>query len=86
MSIFTEIHKQRQFSGWDDHRELLRKLHELIGQSIVTEIRPSTDMKPSWDERWFVENGTGIVFRLLDPNPPDAGVWEEVEFPKRADV
>ena len=85
MSIFEEMHRTRQFGGWSDYQELIRMLGEATDRGQVQEITPSSDgPRYGWSERWFLEKGTGTVFRLVEPDPPAAGEWSEVEFPDRA--
>ena len=83
MSIFDEMHRRPQFDSWNDYYGLVDSLNRATEQGLVKEIPPSSDMRHGWSERWFVEECSGIVFRLLSPDPPTAGEWSEVEFPKR---
>lgn len=80
MSIFEEMHRARSFGGWRDYDEVLRMLGEAIERGHVLEIAPSSVGREAWGERWFVEKGTGVVFRLIEPDPPAAGEWSEVDF------
>jgi hypothetical protein len=76
------MHRARSFGGWRDYNELLRMLGEATERGHVLEIAPSGIWCEASGERWFVEKDTGVVFRLLEPDPPAAGEWSEVEFPE----
>lgn len=83
-SIFVEMHRGQQFGSWQEYYELRGRLVDAIEQGLVKEIAPSSDSRPYVGEKWFVENSSGIVFRVLRPDPPVRGWWAEVEFPKTA--
>jgi hypothetical protein len=55
-------------------------LGEATERGHVLEIAPSSVGREAWGERWFVEKESGVVFRLIEPDPPIAGEWSEVEF------
>jgi hypothetical protein len=80
-SIFEDMHRSRSFGGWRDYNELLRMLGEAIERGHVNEIQPGSVGRDARIERWFVEKETSVVFRLIEPDPPAAGDWSEVEFP-----
>jgi hypothetical protein len=82
VSIFEEMHRARSFGGWRDYNELLRMLGEATERGHVLEIAPSSVGCVARVERWFVEKESGVVFRLIEPDPPVAGEWSEVEFPE----
>jgi hypothetical protein len=80
MSIFEEMHSSPEFGSWVDYEDLLRQLDAVIARGLVKEITPSSDLRHGWSERWFIENQSGVVFRLLSPDPPARGEWFEVEL------
>lgn len=86
MSIFEEIHPGRRFGSSSSYNDLVARLKELIEQDIIKEVIPSIDLSPSLGERWFMENSSGVIYRLLGPDFPDMGEWSEVEFPNRGVV
>ena len=86
MSIFRKMHEARSFAGWRDYDELLRMIGEATERGHISEIKPSSDVPHGFFERWFVEHESGIVFRLVEPDPPVAGDWSEVDFPSRTEV
>jgi hypothetical protein len=65
MSILKEIHPDRWSGSWEDFDDLLDSLRTLIENGLVQEIPPSSDMRPALSERWFVDNATNVVFKLL---------------------
>jgi hypothetical protein len=83
MSIFNEMHRSPEFNSWDEYDGLVNSLNRAIEQGFVKEIPPSSEMRHGWSEKWFVEESSGLVFRLLSPDPPARGEWSEVEFPER---
>ena len=86
MTIFREMHHAHSFGGWEDYEELLRMLGEAAERGQIKEIKTSSDVRHGFFERWFVEISSGIVFKLVEPDPPAAGEWSEVEFPLRREI
>ena len=86
MTIFKEMHASPSFGGWRDYNELVRMIGEARDRGHISEIKPSSDVPHGHFERWFLEHESGIVFRLLEPDPPAAGEWSEVEFPRRREI
>ncbi len=74
------MHRYSSFGPLDEYYELLGNLKKAIEQGLVKEIPPSSDRRRSLRERWFVENQTGIVFRLEEPGSPCGGSWTQVDF------
>ncbi len=68
------------FSSWQDYDHFLIVLQHLMAEGAIREISPSFDMNPVPSERWFVENDSGRVFRLTEPDPPARGWRSEVVF------
>jgi hypothetical protein len=79
------MHASRSFGGWRDYNELLRMISEATDRGHISEIKPSSDVPHGYFERWFVEHESGIVFRLVEPDPPAPGDWSEIEFPSRSE-
>jgi hypothetical protein len=86
MSIFNDMHRSPDFNSWADYKGLVHSLETAIQQGLVEEVHPSSDMRHGWSEKWFVEVGSGVIFRLLSPEPPASGEWSEVEFPAKDKV
>jgi hypothetical protein len=83
MSLFEEMHRSPEIGSRKDYDELRNRIKNSIEQGVVKEISPSSDMAAGWDEKWFVEKSTGVVFRLVSPDPPSGRFWSEVEFKER---
>lgn len=86
LSIFSEMHSSAEFGSWSDCDDLLEKLGRSITDGLVREIPPSSELRHGWSERWFIENRSGIVYRLISPDPPARGEWVDVEFPNRKSI
>ena len=80
VSIFHDMHRHSSFGPLDEYYELLGNLKKAMEQGLVKEISPSSDRRKSVRERWFVENQTGVVFRLEEPGSPCGGSWTQVDF------
>ena len=61
-------------------------IEEATNRGHISEVKPSSDVPHSLLERWFVEKISGVVFRLVEPDPPVAGEWSRVEFQLRPEV
>lgn len=80
MSVFEEMHPRRQFSSWREYDELNRMLGEAISRGFVEEVPVMRSSTTPNREKWFRDNETGDIFRLLEPEPPAQGWWERVDL------
>lgn len=67
------------FDGWDEYIRFESWLYEQIADGAAEEVPV---LKPynvgGLKEKWFRHNPTAQVWRLLSPEPPFAGLFEEV--------
>ena len=56
-----------------------------VAEQVATNVAEETDVKQRYAgstifaERWFRHKSTGATWRLVDPEPPFAGVFEPVQ-------
>lgn len=84
MNIFEKIHDSKQFRAYHNYERTLRGLDSFIERERIEEVK-ALDF---WDigshkenERWFKEKETGIIYRLIPPDYPFCGVWENITTP-----
>lgn len=67
------------FDGWDEYIRFESWLYEQIADSAAEEVPVLKSYNVGGlKERWFRHKPTAQVWRLLSPEPPFAGLFEEV--------
>jgi hypothetical protein len=65
------------FHGWNDYHDFLKAIEE--SESFQeTEVLKAYFNLESFDQRWFIHVPSNETWRLVEPDPPFAGVWEKV--------
>lgn len=71
-----------KINGFQSPREFERFkqwISEQVDLEKAQEISVNSKLKgPYWHQRWFKHNQSGIVWRLVEPEPPFTGVFEPV--------
>jgi hypothetical protein len=72
------------FSSPEEHRRFVRYIEAQVSSGTVEEFPADPDYGPGqiYGGRWFRNNRTAEVWRLVDPDFPFKGVWEPVERPQ----
>jgi hypothetical protein len=65
------------FKGWNEFYDFV-KLVESSDKFSETEVLERYSNIDSFEQRWFVYIQTNEVWRLVEPDPPFAGVWEKL--------
>ncbi len=75
---FYEIHG---FASLSEYERFVQYINNLINEGVVSELKPCHDhIEYGYqDEKWFKVHGTDHIWRLVEPDPPFAGVWEKVK-------
>jgi hypothetical protein len=78
MTIFKEMHEQREVSSKRDFWELKRMLSEAISRGYVEQMAV---MKPNRflpDQEWYRDKETGEIYYLVPPSDR-GGWWDKVD-------
>ena len=76
-SHWEEIHG---FTSPNEYERFVKYIEKQVANGIAREVNPD----PNYDKgeifggRWFEENSTGSVWRLIEPDFPFKGLWEPV--------
>jgi hypothetical protein len=70
--------ERRAFASLSDFRQLVRQLQPPAWEEIPVEERADN---LGLVERWYRETATGAIWRLLEPDPPFRGCWEQLREP-----
>lgn len=77
---WEEIHgfysptEYERFCHW-----LKRQVDGEVAEEIVTSLC-SSDLPGGVGERWFLCKRSGVVWRLIAPEPPFLGAWEQLRM------
>lgn len=80
MSILEEMHPYPFFGSWQDFDELKQMLNDAISRGIVEEVPVMIARQIPRAESWYREKATGIIYSLVEPEPPARGMWEPVDM------
>ena len=77
-SIFSEI---RGFSSLGEYNRFVEYLERQKENNTVREISPDLSYGKGeiYGGRWFKEIDTDLIWRLIEPDPPFYGLWEQVK-------
>ncbi len=78
MTIFKEMHEQREISSKRDFVELKRMLSEAISNGYVERIPVMRPSKFLPDQEWYREKETGEIYYLVPPSDR-GGWWDKVD-------
>lgn len=70
------IHKPGPFSGWNDFDAFLATLKAAPSLSLVPVKVPHSNV--GLQENWYQCSKCQAVWRLVEPDPPFTGLWEQV--------
>jgi hypothetical protein len=66
-----------RFDSWQHFRDITAMLEENSTVDEVPVVKPKTNV--GFRERWFRENDSGKVVRIVEPDAPFPGIIELVE-------
>jgi hypothetical protein len=76
MTCVCELREQRSFNDWADFEGHARRLQVDANWREVPVLQPQSNV--GFIERWYRCVVCGRSWRLVEPDPPFRGVWEEV--------
>jgi hypothetical protein len=65
-----------QFSDWQEYESLRDLLNQSEDWEEVAVSSPKSDV--GFHETWYRHKATGEAWRLIEPDPPYRGAWEQV--------
>ncbi len=70
----------RGFASLGEYGRFKKYIEGQVSAGVATEIPPDPTYGPGelFGGRWFVENDTQEIWRLIEPDFPFKGVWEPV--------
>jgi hypothetical protein len=74
---WEEIHG---FESLGEYRRFVIYIENQVSSGYAREVYPGTDFQNGFvfGGRWFEDNGSGEIWRLVPPDFPFRGLWEAV--------
>jgi len=77
--MWEEIHS---FHSLGEFKRFARYIESQVNDGLAEEVNPDPNYGKGeiYGGRWFKDNETGEVWRLVSPDIPFKGLWEPVDF------
>lgn len=77
MLVWEEIHG---FASPGEYKRFVQYIEGQVASGIARELPPDAQYGKSmiYGGRWFQDAQTGAIWRLVAPDPPFRGLWEQV--------
>ncbi len=72
----AEARREKKFHGWNDFAGFAARLRDGGDFREIPVEQPDSDV--GFVEKWFQCVKCGTKWRLIEPDPPFAGIWERV--------
>jgi hypothetical protein len=78
MLVWEEIHG---FTSQGEYESFVKYLETQVATGVAREqpVDPLYGKGMIYGGRWFQDIETGVIWRLVSPDPPFRGLWEPVE-------